>query len=165
MLSSSGYLIVTSLRRPVCGWLPCGAADSSVARFGSSAARRYWIGFPVVGFAGAGGDADNPILHAFLWTRRDGIQDLGTLPGDVTSEAHGINERGQVVGVSCDAAGNCRAFLWEDGVMTDLNTLVAPGYTGIITTAQDINAQGEITGRAFDPVTGERPAFLATLIP
>jgi len=117
----------------------------------------------VVGFAGVpGGDADNPILHAFLWTRRDGIQDLGTLPGDATSEAHGINERGQVVGVSCDAAGNCRAFIWEDGVMTDLNTLVAPGYTGILTTAQDINARGEITGRAFDPVTGERPAFLAT---
>ena len=46
--------------------------------------------------------------------------------------------------------------------MTDLNTLVAPGYTGILTTAQDINARGEITGRAFDPVTGERPAFLAT---
>ncbi|HEX5716163.1 MAG TPA: hypothetical protein VF179_08390 [Thermoanaerobaculia bacterium] len=116
----------------------------------------------VVGFAGAGGDADNPILHAFLWTRRDGVQDLGTLPGDATSEAHGINERGQVVGVSCDAAGSCRAFLWEDGVMTDLNTLVAPGYTGILTTAQDINARGEITGRAFDPITGERPAFLAT---
>jgi probable HAF family extracellular repeat protein len=118
----------------------------------------------VVGFAAVpGGDADNPILHAFLWTRRDGIQDLGTLPGDVTSEAHGINERGQVVGVSCDADGNCRAFLWEDGVMKDLNTLVAPGYAGILTTAQDINARGEITGRAFDPVTGKRPAFLATL--
>ena len=117
----------------------------------------------VVGFAGVpGGDADNPILHAFLWTRRDGIQDLGTLPGDVTSQANGMNDRGQVVGVSCDAAGSCRAFLWEDGVMTDLNTLVAPGYTGILTTAQDINDRGEITGRAFDPVTGERPAFLAT---
>jgi probable HAF family extracellular repeat protein len=120
----------------------------------------------VVGFAGVpGGDADNPILHAFLWTRRDGIQDLGTLPGDVTSQANGMNDRGQVVGTSCDAAGNCRAFLWEDGVMTDLNTLVAPGYTGILTTAQDINARGEITGRAFDPVTGGRPAFLATPIP
>jgi probable HAF family extracellular repeat protein len=120
----------------------------------------------VAGFASQpGDDPDNPRLHAFLWTRRDGIQDLGTLPGDVTSEAHGINERRQVVGVSCDAAGNCRAFLWEDGVMKDLNTLLAPGYTGILTTAQDINDRGVITGRAFDPVTGERPAFQATPIP
>jgi probable HAF family extracellular repeat protein len=117
----------------------------------------------VVGFAGQpGDDPDNPQLHAFLWTRHDGIQDLGALPGDVYSEAHGINERRQVVGISCDAAGSCRAFLWQNGVMTDLNTLVGPGYADVLTTAQDINDLGEITGRAFDPVTGERPAFLAT---
>lgn len=70
-----------------------------------------------------------------------------------------------MVGVSCDAAGNCRAFLWEDGVMRDLNTLVAPGYNGILTTAQDINDRGVITGRAFDPATGERPAFQAAPVP
>jgi probable HAF family extracellular repeat protein len=117
----------------------------------------------VAGFASQPGtDPDNPLLHAFLWTRRDGIRDLGTLPGDNYSEAHGINERGQVVGVSCDPAGDCRAFLWQDGVMTDLNTLVAPGYTGTLTTAQDINDLGVITGRASDPVTGASPAFLAT---
>jgi probable HAF family extracellular repeat protein len=119
----------------------------------------------VAGFASLpGSDPDAPQLRAFLWTPRGGIRNLGTLPGDVYSEAHGINERRQVVGISCDAGGNCRAFLWEDGVMKDLNTLVAPGYTGILTTAQDINDRGEITGRAFDPVTGERPAFLATPI-
>ena len=120
----------------------------------------------VVGFAGQpGDDPDNPQLHAFLWTRHNGIQDLGALPGDVYSEAHGINERRQIVGISCDAAGSCRAFLWQNGVMTDLNTLVGPGYTDVLTTAQDINDLGEITGRAFDPDTGERPAFLATPIP
>jgi probable HAF family extracellular repeat protein len=120
----------------------------------------------IVGFAGQpGDDPDNPQLHAFLWTRHDGIQDLGALPGDVYSEAHGINERRQIVGISCDAAGSCRAFLWQNGVMTDLNTLVGPGYTDVLTTAQDINDLGEITGRAFDPDTGERPAFLATPIP
>ena len=119
----------------------------------------------IVGFASQpGDDPDNPQLHAFLWTRQDGIQDLGALPGDVYSEAHGINERRQVVGISCDAAGSCRAFLWQNGVMTDLNTLVGPGYTDVLTTAQDINDLGEITGRAFDPDTGERPAFLATPI-
>ena len=116
----------------------------------------------VVGFAGQpGDDPDNPQLHAFLWTRHDGIKDLGALPGDVYSEAHGINERRQVVGISCDPAGSCRAFLWQNGVMTDLNTLVQPGYADVLTTAQDINDLGEITGRAFDPATGARPAFLA----
>jgi probable HAF family extracellular repeat protein len=119
----------------------------------------------VVGFASQpGDDPDNPQLRAFLWTRRDGIQDLGTLPGDVYSEAHGINERRQVVGISCAADGSCRAFLWQNGVMRDLNTLVTPGYAGILTTAQDINDRGVITGRAFDLETGELPAFVATPI-
>jgi len=117
----------------------------------------------IVGFAGQpGDDPDNPLLRAFLWTRRDGIRNLGTLPGDVYSEAHGINEQGQVVGTSCDVDGNCRAFLWQDGVMKDLNALVAPGYTAVLTTAQDINDRGVITGRAFDAATGTRPAFVAT---
>jgi probable HAF family extracellular repeat protein len=72
----------------------------------------------VVGFASLpGSDPDDPVLHAFFWSRDGGIRDLGTLPGDATSEAHGINDRRQVVGLSCGAS-DCRAFLWEDGVMT-----------------------------------------------
>src|SRR5215470_11516226 len=120
----------------------------------------------IVGFAPVWDvDPDNPQLHAFLWTKKDGIRDLGTLTGDLYSEAHGINERRQVVGVSCanaDGSGACRAFLWQDGVMTDLNTLVAPGYTDVLTTAQDIDDLGAITGRAFNPGTGLRSAFVAT---
>jgi len=116
----------------------------------------------VVGFASLPGSGpDAPVLRAVLWTRRGGIQNLGTLPGDVSSQAQGINDRGQVVGVSCDAANNCRAFLWDDGVMKDLNTLVEPGYTGHLYSAQDINNRGEITGRAIDAVTGERAAYQA----
>jgi probable HAF family extracellular repeat protein len=120
----------------------------------------------VAGFASLpGNDPDNPVLRAFLWTRRGGIKNLGTLPGDAYSEALGINERRQVVGLSCDAANNCRAFLWQDGVMKDLNTLVAPGYTGTLTTAQDIDDLGVITGRALDSATGQRPAFSAVPVP
>jgi probable HAF family extracellular repeat protein len=120
----------------------------------------------IVGFAGQpGDDPDNPSLRAFLWTRRGGLQNLGTLPGDVYSEAHAINVWGQVVGDSCDPAGNCRAFLWENGVMKDLNALVAHGYSDTLTTAQDIDDLGVITGRALDPATGAHPAFLATPAP
>jgi probable HAF family extracellular repeat protein len=120
----------------------------------------------VAGFASLpGNDPDNPVLRAFLWTRQGGIQDLGVLPGDAFSEALGINEWRQVVGLSCDAANNCRAFLWQNGVMKDLNTLVAPGYTGTLTSAQDVNDLGVITGRAFDPTTNTRPAFSAVPVP
>jgi len=67
----------------------------------------------VVGFAGTPGDPEGNILHAFIWTKRDGIRPLGALPGHVHSEAYGINERRQVVGVSCAAEfADCRAFVW-----------------------------------------------------
>lgn len=116
----------------------------------------------VVGFAGLpGSDQDNPILHAFLWTTHGGMRDLGTLPGDVTSQANGINDRRQIVGSSCNAAGSCRAFLWENGTMTELRSLAGSGYHDLLINAQDINNLGVITGRAFEPHSGERPSFVA----
>jgi len=49
------------------------------------------------------------------------ITDLGTLGGSF-SEAHDVNERGQVVGESTTASGEFHAFLWEKGTMIDLGT-------------------------------------------
>jgi probable HAF family extracellular repeat protein len=115
----------------------------------------------VVGFAGAPNDPDGNFLQAFIWTAEGGMQALGFLPGDVHSEAYGINEKRQVVGLSCDADGNCRAFFWENGVMQDLNALKDPSYSASLEQARDINEAGEIAGRSIDS-TGVRRAFLAT---
>src|SRR5205085_11232701 len=105
---------------------------------------------------------DGDDLHAFSWTAAYGIRPLGALPGHVHSEAYGINEERQVVGISCDANfTDCRAFIWENGVMTDLNALKPASYTARLEQAKDINEAGEIAGRSIDPVTG-RKAFLAT---
>src|SRR5262245_3368062 len=117
-------------------------------------------GGDIVGFAPVDDtDPDNPQLHAFAKFKGGTIQDLNTLDGDLFSEALGINARRQVVGISChnaDGSGACRAFLWQDGEMTDLNTLVEPGYPNLLTTAQDINDAGVIVGRALTP-GGQRP--------
>jgi probable HAF family extracellular repeat protein len=116
----------------------------------------------IVGFAGDPAFPDGDILHAFIWTEREGIRPLGALPGHVHSEAYGINKRRQVVGLSCDANFvDCRAFVWENGVMRDLNDLKDPGYSARLEHGKDINDHGDITGRAIDPVTGVRTAFLA----
>jgi probable HAF family extracellular repeat protein len=91
------------------------------------------------------------------------MTDLGTLPGDVSSSGDGINSKGQVVGGSFDADGNGRAFLWENGVMTDLNTLIpAASALFLIEATGTINSRGEIAGFALQTSTGEIHAFLAT---
>ena len=112
----------------------------------------------VVGFGNApGADPDDPRFRAWLWTERDDIAcaklpgtdicDLGTLdPGD-TAEAWGVNERGQVVGRSCSLAGDCRAFVWENGEIKDLDQMKGT-YPHRLFDAMDINNLGQITGRA-----------------
>ena len=116
----------------------------------------------IVGFAGDPAFPEGDILHGFIWTRSGGIQPLGALPGHIHSEAYGINERRQVVGLSCDADFvDCRAFIWENGVMKDLNDFKAPGFSARLEQGKDINEHGEITGRAIDPTTSVRTAFLA----
>ena len=88
--------------------------------------------------------------HAFLYS--DGqLKDLGTL-GAVfdSSYAYGINNAGQVVGVSKTPSGFFHAFLYSNGQMTDLGNL---GQGLQASTANAINNVGQITGssdgRAF----------------
>lgn len=115
----------------------------------------------VVGFsnvsAAAGGNFD---AQAFLWTRRGGIRKIGVLKGDSTSQALGINNRGEIVGTSCNSKGSCRAFLYRNGELRDLNSLVSPGYTGSLVSANDVNDAGVITGQART-ASGALVAFVA----
>ena len=125
-------------------------------------------GGDVVGFgATTATDLNGDFLRAFFWNRKNGITKIDPLPivGHVLSQANGLNEHGQVVGISCTIVGDCLGFLWEDGVMTNLNDpSVVPGFTGVIINAQDINDDGKITGRAFEPATGQIKTFIAVPI-
>jgi len=100
-----------------------------------------------------------------MWTREDGIRHLkplqGRSPKHVDSEAYGINEARQVVGISCDANFvDCRAVIWDHGnTPTDLNELKG-SYSARLESAKDINDNGEIAGRAIDG-NGVRTAYLA----
>ena len=120
----------------------------------------------IVGFAGDPAFVEGDVLHAFMWTREDGLRPLkplkGRTPQHVDSEAYGINEARQVVGVSCDADQiDCRGVIWDNSAFpTDLNDLKG-SYSGFLALAKDINNKGEITGRAIDPTTGALIAYLA----
>jgi probable HAF family extracellular repeat protein len=113
----------------------------------------------VVGFAGVPGDSAGAFTPPFMWTREQGWLFLPLLKGDIAGVASSINERHQVVGYSNDANGNFHPWIWQNGVLTNLNDLIEPGsgVTGPLQLAFDINDQGEIVGST---TTGQ--AFVAT---
>jgi probable HAF family extracellular repeat protein len=97
----------------------------------------------VVGYASNAGDQAE---FAFLW-RKGALTNLGSLNGDPCSTANAINSRGQVVGIStatCDYSTGRRAYLWENGSMVDLNTLIPPNSGVQLTLGETINDRGEI---------------------
>jgi probable HAF family extracellular repeat protein len=113
----------------------------------------------VVGLSALTGDAT---FHAFLWTKTTGMQDLQTLPGDLASVGLAINSNGEAVGLSLDQGGNPRAFLWRNGVMTDLNALVPADSPFLVLFVADvINSSGEIAGFGLTS-SFEVHGFLAT---
>ena len=131
----------------------------------------------VVGFSDLPGDGPQfgqQNFQAFFWSLRPfpcngkflpggSTCDLGALGPNLISQSLGLNIRDQVVGTSQIVVGSTlesHAFIWQNGRMTDLNTLVVPGSAVTLTIAQDINDQGEITGQATTP-SGATVAFEA----
>ena len=53
-----------------------------------------------------------------------------------------VNACGQVVGQSATASGTLHAFVWENGVMTDIGKLYGDG----LSVASAINESGQIVG-------------------
>jgi probable HAF family extracellular repeat protein len=116
-----------------------------------------------VGFGnqkGSPATAFNPI--GFFWTKQRGIKPIPPIGDDTNSWAWGINDRGQVVGQSFNTnSGESRAFLYMDGRLTDLNTLIQGDSSLDLQLANDINDRGEIVGFALDTNSGATVAFLA----
>jgi probable HAF family extracellular repeat protein len=97
--------------------------------------------------------------HAFLW-QKGVMTDLGALPGDTYSFGNSINNLGQVVGYSCDVDFNCRAVLWQNGSIVDLNTVIQSDSNLVLNYAATIDDLGIIAGYAVDPNTSTDPAFV-----
>jgi probable HAF family extracellular repeat protein len=67
-----------------------------------------------------------------------------------------------VVGVPFGGSSGSRAFLWQDGVMTNLDDLVRLAEGDRLLSAQDIDAGSRITGRVLQLSSGKTLAFVAT---
>lgn len=102
--------------------------------------------------------------EATLWedVTQPGVS-LGTLGGG-SSDALRINNSQQVVGTSTLADDSTQhAFLWEDGNLIDLNSLVDPGIGWELTSAFEINNNGDIIG--IGNFNGEQRGFIAKAVP
>lgn len=117
----------------------------------------------IVGFSLRAGQDGTRNFQAFVWTSTHGLQPLPMPATDIRSEALGINDKDQIVGLSRAPTG-LRAVLWQNGAFADLNNLVSPGSPYLLY-ANDINDAGEIVGEAYDPNTGNAPAFVALPLP
>src|SRR4029077_20392879 len=95
------------------------------------------------------------LLVAQPGSAQPSIIDLGTL-GGVLTFATAISARGQVIGASTITTGAQHAFLWQDGVMTDLGTL---GGANVASFPGAINALGQVVGFS-GPVGQNGHAFL-----
>lgn len=82
------------------------------------------------------------------------VTDLGTLPEGTYSYANAINSNGQVVGYADTNSGSRHAFLYSNGVMSDLGSLGGDSY------AKAINDSGQVVGYYIYVDTGFPHAFL-----
>jgi len=80
--------------------------------------------------------------HAAVWLGNSFQTDLGFMGGGHYSEAYGINDLGDVVGVAEVASTAQHAFLWREGQYTDLSSWGG----GASSIAYAINNHGEIVG-------------------
>jgi probable HAF family extracellular repeat protein len=76
--------------------------------------------------------------------------DLGTLPGQTTSIPFGINDKGEIVGTAFtqNRSDLYRGFLYRDGVMTDLNSLIDASSGWVIRMGLAVNDRGQILASA-----------------
>ena len=100
-----------------------------------------------VGWSNYVGDEHAP---GFLWDYQHGMQALSPLPGDSDAQAFNINDLGQVVGMSFGTSA-LESVIWQNGTVTDLQTLVPAGTPPLTYEIGNINNLGEIAVNATNP--------------
>lgn len=138
------------------GVLPNGSGSSATAINASGA---------IVGWSYT---TNGGYAHAVAWAKAGNggyaIQDLGTLAplaGNYSS-ANAINSSGQIVGIADTPQNGQTAFIYSNGVMTDLNTLLPSGSSVSLYEATAINDSGQILAYSLDYATNVSTTYLLT---
>jgi probable HAF family extracellular repeat protein len=101
------------------------------------------------------------VRRPYLWLPSGAAIELGTLGGNGPDYGEGINDRGDVVGKT-EAHGVWAGFRSRNGVLVDLNGLVAENGGWRVEWAMEINNRGQIAATARNLQTGKVGAVLLT---
>jgi probable HAF family extracellular repeat protein len=100
---------------------------------------------------------------AFLYAS-GAMTKLGTLPGGQNSTGYALNSSGQVVGASDFTGSKATHAFFDNGVMTDMNSMVSPTDPlqpfVTLSEARGINDSGLIVANGVDSRTGLKHAYL-----
>ena len=115
---------------------------------------------------GTVGSADGSTQTGAVW-QNNTLTVIDLVPGDFGGIAFGNNNKGQVVGGNWNSPGFdwSHAWIWQNGVVTDLNKLFPRDANLYATFAAKINDSGQIGGMAIvlsGPYKGDVHAFVAT---
>ena len=106
----------------------------------------------------AGWGITNGALQAFQLNGTN-LAVIPLLQGATNGYASAINNSSSVVG-ACGTTNGLRAFLWQNGVLSDLNDRIATNSGWVLREANGINDSGQIVG--WGNINGEVHAFLLT---
>ena len=110
------------------------------------------------------GNAENAQGAWIGFVSHDGgpLISLGTLPGYGNVMPRSINDSGQIVGYAGN--GSTAAFLYQNGILTNLNSLLSPSVSNInLLDAYAINNAGQIVAEGI--LKGENSPQLFLLTP
>jgi probable HAF family extracellular repeat protein len=149
---SSAYAIADN--GGIVGYSDIGTGHFRAFRYGGSlqnlgtlgGSDSYGMGINNTGTVVGGSTTTSGYLHAYVDALGSSMVDLGTLGGS-SSFAYGVNASGSVVGSSFTWSNAAtHAFVWRDGSLYDLNSLVAQGSGWVLNEAYGINDRGQVVG-------------------
>ncbi len=110
----------------------------------------------IVGWSNSLADSSDHIAYTYN-SADDTMKPLdGDILGGERSFAFAINDSGQIAGVATTADGSALAFIYKDGVATNLGSLDDSGYSE----ARGINDKGQATGWSLN-AAGQYAAFIS----
>jgi probable HAF family extracellular repeat protein len=166
-INNSGVVVGAYGSLTFSGFYYSGSGGGSVTTITKMAYPEAVVGNEVVGadYVALAGGGYGP--EAAIYTLGNSSATyIGAIGTDTSSTAYAVSSSGTVVGQSYGAVQ--RAFIYNSGVMTDLNTLI-PGGLGAfseLNVAMGISPNGEyIVGDGTIAATGYTHGFLLTAIP